>query len=62
MQHCSIDALMPALKEVIKASNRPAEAIESTRNTLAEQLQQGFGTLGRVMEHGLPLLAHGRGD
>lgn len=44
--HCSFEALMPALVEVIKASNRPAAAIESTRNEISRQLQEGFSIVG----------------
>lgn len=47
--NCSLRAMMPALVEVIKASNRPAEAIESTRNELSTQLRRGFGVLGQAM-------------
>ena len=43
--------LMPRLMiEVIKASNRPAAAMESTRNTLLECLNRGFGSLVNVIE------------
>ncbi len=36
--HCAFEALMPALTQVIAASNRPAAAIEATRNEIAEGL------------------------
>ena len=43
--------LMPRLMvEVIKASNRPAAAIESTRNALIYNLTRGFGSLVNVIE------------
>ena len=43
--------LMPRLMiEVIKASNRPAAAIESTRNSLIDSLNRGFGTLIAISE------------
>ena len=43
--------LMPRLMiEVIKASNRPAAAIESTRNSLLESLDIGFGSLIKTIE------------
>lgn len=48
--HCSFEALMPALVETIKASNRPAAAVESTRNELTEQLKRGFGALGEAVQ------------
>lgn len=48
--HCSIQALMPAMVEVIKASNRPAAAVESMRNELSARMQRGFGALGQVMQ------------
>lgn len=54
-KECLFQALPVFLVEVIKASNRPAAAIESTRNELAEQLQQGFGAIGGVMQS-LPML------
>jgi len=38
--------LMPRLLvEVIKASNRPAAAVESMRNSLVENLSRGFSAL-----------------
>lgn len=55
--HCSFEALMPALVEVIKASNRPAAAIESTRNEISKQLQEGFGFIGQAVASA-GLLAH----
>lgn len=39
--NCAFRALMPAMVEVIKASNRPAAAVESTRNEIA----RGFAHL-----------------
>jgi hypothetical protein len=36
--------------EVIKASNRPAAAMESTRNALIESLNRGFGSLLNTIE------------
>jgi len=43
--------LMPRLiVEVIKASNRPAAAIESTRNALVENLTLGFKSLVETIE------------
>lgn len=49
--NCAFEALMPALVEVIKASNRPAAAIESTRNELAT----GFAKVGQVLSAALQL-------
>lgn len=43
--------LMPRLMiEVIKASNRPAAAVESMRNSLVENLAHGFGALVGAVE------------
>lgn len=43
--------LMPRLLiEVIKASNRPAAAIESTRNALVENLTKGFSSIVSSIE------------
>lgn len=49
--HCAFEALMPSLVEVIKASNRPAAAIESTRNELA----QGFAKVATVLDSAMRL-------
>lgn len=53
-KQCLFQALPVFLIESIKAANRPAAAIESTRNELAEQLQQGFGALVQA----LPMLTN----
>ncbi|MDD3493691.1 MAG: hypothetical protein PHZ19_09380 [Candidatus Thermoplasmatota archaeon] len=45
VMHCAFEALMPALIEVIKASNRPAAAIETTRN----EIVKGFQSLAGLM-------------
>lgn len=49
-KECLFQALPLFLTETIKASNRPAAAIESTRNELAEQLQRGFGVIGGAIQ------------
>lgn len=49
--NCSFQALMPALVEVIKASNRPAAAVESTRNEIARGLERVTHAI-----HSLPML------
>lgn len=43
--------LMPRLMvEVIKASNRPAAAVESMRNVLVDNLSHGFSALVNAVE------------
>lgn len=42
--NCSMRAIMPGMVQVIAASNRPAKAIESVRNELAEKLT-GIGAI-----------------
>jgi len=49
---CGFAMLPTFLIEVIKASNRPAAAVESTRNEIA----QGFARLATISSMGLPLL------
>lgn len=59
-KECLFQALPVFMIETIKAANRPAAAVESTRNELAQQLQAGFGALGGVMHEAvraLPQLA-----
>jgi hypothetical protein len=34
VEHCAMRQLVPALIEVVKASNRPAAAVESARNEI----------------------------
>lgn len=43
--HCALEMLMPAVIEVIKAANRPAAAVESTRN----EIVRGFQALAGVL-------------
>lgn len=50
-KECLFQALPVFLVEVIKASNRPAAAVESTRNEIAK----GFQKVGQVMEHVMAL-------
>lgn len=44
-RRCGLEALPIFLVEVIKASNRPAAAIESTRNEIAK----GFGQIAGIL-------------
>lgn len=44
--NCSFAMLMPGLIEVIKASNRPAAAIESTRN----EISKGLHNIAKAMQ------------
>lgn len=55
-KECLFQALPVFMIETIKAVNRPAAAMESTRNELASQLQRGFAALGGVMQAGLAQL------
>lgn len=59
-KECLFQALPVFMIETIAAANRPAAAVESTRNEMARQLQEGFGTLGRALEAGLPQLTQER--
>lgn len=52
--NCSFQALMPTLVEVVKASNRPAAAVESTRN----EIVNGFAALIEMTQK-VPALAGG---
>lgn len=44
--NCSFQAMMPAMVEVIAASNRPAAAVESTRNEIAKGFQRVANAIG----------------
>lgn len=56
--NCAFEALMPALTQVIAASNRPAAAIEATRNEIAE----GLGRVAQAMAQvPMRLLPGGKG-
>lgn len=55
--NCSFEMMIPAMIEVIQASNRPAAAIESTRNEISKQLQEGFTYIGDAMNN-VNLLAY----
>ena len=46
-ESCGLTQLPLYLTEVVKASNRPAAAIESARNEIAK----GFGALGQIFIH-----------
>lgn len=47
---CLFQLLPSILIELIKASNRPAAAIESTRNEMASKLDQGFKLIGSIVQ------------
>lgn len=49
--HCAFEAMMPAMVQVIKASNRPASEIEATRNELAK----GFQHVGKALDAAMQL-------
>lgn len=48
-KQCGYSALPVFLVEVVKASNRPAAAVESTRNEISQQLQEGFGKVAETV-------------
>lgn len=48
-KECLFQALPVFMIETIKAANRPAAAMESTRNELAQQLQGGFVALRNAL-------------
>ena len=55
LRGCGFEQLPLYLLEVVKASNRPAAAIESTRNSIVE----GLGKLGVALDRGFRALSHG---
>lgn len=62
MQHCSIDALMPALRS--DQSIKPSSGRDRVHPQYAGGATAAVVRYVRmdVMEQGLPLLTHGRGD
>ncbi len=46
--HCSAMMMMRTQKEVIAASNRPAAAVESVRNEIANGMAQVAGVLTKI--------------
>lgn len=61
VKNCSFDVLMPALVQVIAASNRPAAAIESVRNELAVGLGGVAHAIAGLQQgaHELPMSGNG---
>ncbi len=55
VMNCAIEALMPTCVELIKASNRPAAAVESCRNEIANGFKGVTQALQQVA-YGLPAL------
>lgn len=58
VRSCGFEQLPTYLIEVIKASNRPAAAIESTRNEIA----YGLHAVSKAISEGLPALANKTSD
>lgn len=54
IEHCGARMIVPGMIEVIKASNRPAAAIESTRNEMVRRFSAIIGAFNggvRMLEH-----------
>lgn len=53
--NCGFRAMLPGMVQVIAASNRPAAAIESTRNEIAK----GFERMGEIIATGMSAALEG---